>query len=116
MGEFTGHPQNLSQFAALQQSIEELSQDLQDLLQSAQEMLHSMQTLLDASRAAVQGGAVNATHAHALLAPPVSGAGGVTGEQQEQRAAEVREGSMQIFAPPLARRWRVDGGGNTSGV
>lgn len=44
---------SLSQFAALQQSVEELSQSMQALLQSAQEMLQNVQALLEASRVAV---------------------------------------------------------------
>jgi len=41
-----------SQFAALQQSVEELSQSMQALLQSAQEMLQNIQALLETSQAA----------------------------------------------------------------
>lgn len=38
-----------SQFAALQQSVEELSQNMQALLQTAQEMLQNIQAFLEAS-------------------------------------------------------------------
>jgi multidrug efflux pump subunit AcrA (membrane-fusion protein) len=59
----------LSQFAALQQSVEELSQSMQALLQTAQEMLQSLQALLEASRVAVQG-AASAVHADARIERP----------------------------------------------
>jgi len=49
-------------FAALQQSVDELSQNMQALLQAAQDMLQNIQALLDASRAAVQD-ATTAVHA-----------------------------------------------------
>ena len=47
-------PLNSPQFAALQQSVEQLSQSMQTLLQAAQDMLQSIQSLLETSQEMVQ--------------------------------------------------------------
>lgn len=56
-------PPNLSQFAALQQSVEELSQNMQALLQTAHEMLQSIQAFLETSQATAQDAGNAAPHA-----------------------------------------------------
>ncbi len=89
----TPHP---SQFAALQQSVEELSQNMQALLQSAQDMLQNIQALLEASRAAVQD-AATAVHADADADIGI----------KRRRRRRTRRGSGVIYADHHGTRSEV---------
>ena len=87
----------LSQFAALQQSVEELSQNMQALLQTAQEMLQSIQTFLDALQATPTQDAENeAPHVDASV-----------NKRRDRRS--VRQGARRIYAD-----FHVHEGGQTT--
>ena len=82
-------PSNLSQFAALQQSVEELSQSMQALLQTAHEMLQSIQTFLETSQATVQDAGNAAPHAASDVA---------TSRSKRRRRKSARQSAGDIYA------------------
>jgi len=97
-------PPNLSQFAALQQSVEELSQNMQALLQTAHEMLQSIQSFLETSQATVQDAGNAAPHAASDAA--------TSGSKRRSKRSARRGAGDNVYADFHAR----EGGGEEATV
>ena len=94
-------PPKHSQFAALRQSVEELSQNMQTFLQTAQEMLQNIQAFLKTPRTNVTvKDAGNAAAPHANVAASKRRDGGLGSARRSGRGvyAAVDEGGQETVA------------------